>query len=58
MRLEEDECWFSRFAQPRLKAWAEEGEALGLWERSPEKNESEPQALACYGAVRDDTGRL
>jgi len=58
MLVEEDECWFSRFAQPRLKAWAEEGEALGLWERSPEQDESEPQALACYGAVRDDSGQV
>ncbi len=56
--MEEDECWFSRFAQPNLKAWAGVGEALALWERSPAKDDTEPKALACYGAVREDTGRV
>lgn len=51
--LWEDECWFSRFAQPRMKAWG----ALALQQRmvlprTPDK------ALSYYGVKRHDTGQL
>jgi hypothetical protein len=52
--VEEDECWFSRFAQPQAYAWAEDGEALRLVQRDPKRGETD-QALACFGAVRHDT---
>lgn len=56
--VEEDECWFSRFAQPNLSAWAAPGQALHLVERQPAKDDPEPKALACFGAVREDTGQV
>lgn len=52
--VEEDECWFSRFAQPQAHAWAHENEALRLVEREPARGE-EQKALACFGALRRDT---
>jgi hypothetical protein len=50
MLVEEDECWFSRFVQPRLHSWAVGGEQLRLVQREPEQKE-EQKAIACYGAV-------
>lgn len=52
--VEEDECWFSRFAQPQAHAWSEAGEVVRLVEREPQRGETE-KALACFGAVRQDT---
>jgi DDE superfamily endonuclease len=52
--VEEDECWFSRFAQPQAHAWAEADDALRLVQREPKRGDGE-QALACFGAVRHDT---
>lgn len=52
--MEEDECWFSRFAQPQAHAWAGDGEALRLVQRDPKRGETD-KALACFGAVRQDT---
>jgi transposase len=52
--VEEDECWFSRFAQPQAHVWAEVGTPLRLIQQEPPRNESE-KALACFGAVRQDT---
>lgn len=51
--VEEDECWFSRFAQPQAHAWAEADDELHLIQRAPKRGEAE-QALACFGAVRHD----
>jgi transposase len=52
--VEEDECWFSRFAQPQAHAWAAENEMLRLVEREPPRGEKQ-KALACFGALRRDT---
>jgi hypothetical protein len=52
--VDQDECWFSRFAQPQAHAWAEPGAALRLLQRDPAQGET-PKALACFGAVRQDT---
>jgi hypothetical protein len=52
--MEEDECWFSRFAQPQLHCWAAKGEELRLVERQPKPKEAQ-KALACFGAVCQDT---
>lgn len=54
--FEEDECWFSRFAQPTAHAWAQPGQQVRLVEREAQRGE--PKALACYGAVRHDTDRV
>lgn len=62
--------WWSRFAQPRMHAWAEEGKPLRLQEfeapkvaKTPkgQKGDSdpkEPKALCCYGLLREDTGQM
>jgi hypothetical protein len=55
--VEEDECWFSRFAQPQGHAWAEEGEQLRFVRREPQRGETD-KALACFGAVRQDTAAV
>jgi transposase len=54
--FEEDECWFSRFAQPTAHAWAEPGQEMRLVEREAERGEQ--KALACYGAVRHDNDQV
>ena len=55
--FDQDECWFSRFAQPKAHAWALPGEALRFVQREPQRDETE-KALACFGAVRQDTGQV
>jgi len=52
--FDQDECWFSRFAQPNTFAWTEPGEPLRLIQRPPGRDEPE-KALACFGAVRQET---
>jgi hypothetical protein len=52
--VDQDECWFSRFAQPQAHAWAERGESLRLIQRDTGRREKH-KALACFGAVRHDT---
>jgi hypothetical protein len=52
--MDQDECWFSRFAQPRMCSWAAPGEELHLIQRQPKPREPD-KALACLGAVRQDT---
>jgi len=53
--MEQDECWFSRFAQPSMYTWAEKVEELRLVERQPKPDEPQ-KALACFGSVRQDIG--
>lgn len=55
--FDEDECWFSRFAQPTAHAWALPHEALQLVQREPQRGEQE-KALACFGARRQDNGQV
>jgi transposase len=43
-----DEVWFSRLAQPALRAWTA-GEALRLGLHAADRADPEPKALACYG---------
>lgn len=51
--FEEDECWFSRFAQPNASGWTEKGAQLRFIQRTPPAKEPD-KALACFGAVRQD----
>lgn len=53
----QDECWWSRLAQPDLHAWAED-EPLRLRELAVRKGDTDPKALACYGPLRGDTGGM
>ena len=52
-----DEVWWSRLAQPRLHTWTD-GEPLRLKELLAEKQDADPKALACYGLLRADTGKI
>jgi hypothetical protein len=54
MLVDQDECWFSRFAQPQMHTFASADNNLRLVQREPEKNEA-GQAIACFGAVCDQT---
>jgi len=49
----QDECWFSRVAQPNAHDWG----GLQLLEREIPRNEPD-KAIACYGAVRAHTGAM
>jgi hypothetical protein len=53
----QDECWWSRLAQPNLHAWAG-NEPLRLQELGIPRDDPEPKALACYGLLRGDTGGM
>jgi len=53
----QDECWWSRLAQPTLHAWAG-AEPLRLAALALAKGDPEPKALACYGLLRYDTGAM
>ena len=55
--FDEDECWFSRFAQPTAHAWAAHQQPLRLVEREPERDE-EQKAVACFGALRQATEQI
>lgn len=54
MLVDQDECWFSRFAQPQMHTFAKEGTNLRLVQREPAKKEAN-KAIACFGAVCDQT---
>ena len=53
--VEQDECWFSRFAQPNLHSFAQSGDNLQLVEQSPTAN-NEKKAIACFGAICQESG--
>jgi hypothetical protein len=53
----QDECWWSRLAQPELHAWTA-GDPLRLRERAIGRDDPDPKALACYGLLRADTGGM
>ncbi len=56
MLVWEDECWFSRFAQPTLNAWSWDGKLLALEQKEQGKEDKAAKAVACYGAVTEGTG--
>lgn len=41
-----------------MHSWSEQGEPLRLQELKPEKNDPDPKALACYGMLSAQTGRM
>lgn len=53
-----DEVWWSRVSQPKMHTWSEENESLRLQELSTSKDDPDPQALACYGMLSADSGRM
>ncbi|WP_416669750.1 IS630 family transposase [Egbenema bharatensis] len=44
-----DEVWWSRLRDPMMHSWSEEGQPLQLVEKTADKAETEPKAIACYG---------
>ena len=52
----QDEVWWSRLKSPELSSWCG-GEPLRLVQQERVKGDG-PQALACYGILRRDTGAL
>src|SRR5262249_27035443 len=52
-----DETWWSRLAQPDLRAWAADV-PLRLVQEEAAKGAPDPRALGCYGLLRDDTGQM
>ena len=53
----EDECWWSRFEQPRLHAWTAD-EVLKLQEKERSKADTEAKAVCCYGLLRRETQKV
>jgi hypothetical protein len=53
----EDEVWWSRVAQPRLRSWGEADRPLRLQELELAKDDPDPKALACYGLLVRRPGR-
>jgi transposase len=45
----EDETWWSRFEQPRLRSWREAGRPMRLIEKEARKDDPDSKALSCYG---------
>jgi transposase len=50
----QDEVWWSRLAQPNLQTWTDD-KPLHLLQHEPDRHDSEPKAVACYGLLRADT---
>jgi len=44
----QDECWWSRVAQPTLHSFSEEGKPLRLIEHSVAKDDPDPKTISCY----------
>jgi DDE superfamily endonuclease len=53
----QDECWWSRLAQPTLHAWVAQ-EPLRLHELERPPGDRAPKALCCYGLLRGDSGGM
>ncbi len=53
-----DEVWWSRVSQPDLHSWGEQDEPLRLQELAVDKNDPDPKALACYGMLSAESGRM
>lgn len=52
----QDECWWSRLAQPDRSSWCG-GDPLRLVQRDRSRGDA-PAAVACYGVLRRDTGAM
>lgn len=53
----QDECWWTRLAQPGLHAWTP-ADPLRLAGNARDPKGGGPEALACYGVLRADTGGM
>ncbi|HVK15495.1 MAG TPA: transposase [Fimbriiglobus sp.] len=53
----EDEVWWSRVAQPKVRAWTG-GPPLKVQVLTSEDGDPDPDAIACYGFYRYDTRKV
>lgn len=53
-----DEVWWSRLAPPDLHTWAPSGDGLRLREKTIDKDDPDPKAMACYGVLLRATPTL
>ncbi len=53
----QDECWWTRLAQPGRFAWTD-GDPLRLEANARDPKGGGPEAVACYGILRADTGGM
>lgn len=51
-----DEVWWSRFALPSLSTWGEQ--LLPLEQRTADKSDPDPKAMACYGVWLQALGQM
>ena len=53
----QEECWWSRVAQPNLHSFSKAGEPLRLVEQSVAKDDPDPKAISCYGLYMPELER-
>jgi hypothetical protein len=53
----EDEVWWSRLARPTLNAWTD-GPPLKVQLLKGDRDDPDPDAIACYGILRNDTHKV
>jgi transposase len=53
----EDEVWWSRIAQPKVRSWTD-GPPLKVQVLKSEDEDPDPDAIACYGFYRYDTRKV
>lgn len=53
----QDECWWTRLAQPTLSSWTAGG-PVRLAANARDPAGGGPEAVACYGVLRADTGGM
>jgi transposase len=53
----EDEVWWSRIARPSIHAWTD-GPPLKVQLLQSDRNDPDPDAICCYGFLRNDTHRV
>jgi len=53
----EDEVWWSRVAQPALRAWTD-GPPMKVQLLTSDPSDPDPDAIACYGFLRHDTHQV
>lgn len=53
----QDECWWSRIAQPNLHSWSGE-QPLRLFEKTSNEKDGSPAALCCYGMLQAENGQM
>lgn len=53
-----DEVWWSRLRDPMMHSWTEAGKPMHLVEKTTDKTESDPKAIACYGVYLSASSQM